>query len=283
MLAAAASGMTPSGFSVLATIVAALLLYAGGLLANDFFDRMIDAQERPARPIPSGAVSAKSVLLWASLLTGAGLLAATQAGQAPALIAVLIAAVSWFYNVTGKHLPRVAPITMGLCRGLSVLMGASILGTPGLTSASVLSAMALLTSYITLITIAARGEASASGDCHPPTWVTWGLPLLVLAGLFIPAAIRGQGELPSLSFEGSGFTFGLAGMAVIWVVLWSVHLYRASLPRQIQQAIGGLIRALLLIQATLCASAGSSGEGLALLLLLVFPLSGWLAKWFYGS
>ena len=33
-------------------------LYAGGVVLNDFFDRHLDARERPERPLPSGRVPA---------------------------------------------------------------------------------------------------------------------------------------------------------------------------------------------------------------------------------
>ena len=44
------------------TIFISFCLYSAGLLFNDWFDRNIDAVERPLRPIPSGAVKASQVL-----------------------------------------------------------------------------------------------------------------------------------------------------------------------------------------------------------------------------
>ena len=41
-------------------IGATVCLYAGGVVLNDFFDRHLDAVERPERPIPSGRVPASS-------------------------------------------------------------------------------------------------------------------------------------------------------------------------------------------------------------------------------
>src|ERR1700733_16333044 len=39
-------------------LVAMSLFYVGGMYLNDYFDRTIDARERPERPIPSGEISA---------------------------------------------------------------------------------------------------------------------------------------------------------------------------------------------------------------------------------
>ena len=61
------------------------------MVFNDVFDRQIDAQERPGRPIPSGRVS----LMWAIrlgivlMLTGIG--AASTVGMQSLTVAVLLA------------------------------------------------------------------------------------------------------------------------------------------------------------------------------------------------
>jgi len=54
-------------------LIAMSLMYVGGMYLNDYFDRAIDADERPGRPIPAGDISAALVaaigfglLLWAS-------------------------------------------------------------------------------------------------------------------------------------------------------------------------------------------------------------------------
>src|SRR6266536_5422048 len=42
-------------------LVAMSLSYVGGMYLNDYFDRAIDARERPGRPIPAGDISAAAV------------------------------------------------------------------------------------------------------------------------------------------------------------------------------------------------------------------------------
>src|ERR1700680_4378343 len=55
------------------------LLYVGGMYLNDYFDRDIDARERPTRPIPSGDISASVVAIigFALLAVGVAFLALT--------------------------------------------------------------------------------------------------------------------------------------------------------------------------------------------------------------
>src|SRR5438445_670168 len=50
---------------------ASALLYAAGMVLNDFFDAQVDARERPRRPIPSARVSRRTAgWLGAVLLVG---------------------------------------------------------------------------------------------------------------------------------------------------------------------------------------------------------------------
>ena len=270
LLAAASAGLIPPLPPLLATMGAAVCLYAAGLLANDFFDRHVDAKERPTRPIPSGSVKANGVLVAALLFTLAGLFLAAEGGRLPLLIASLLAASSWFYNAIGKRISWLGPLNMGACRGLNLLMGAALIGSQGLTGMRVLTAATLLTLFIAAITLAARHEANPDNSRRGPKWVAWALPLILAFGLL------------SL-IHTLGMALGLAAMAIAWTTLWSINLSRAATPAATQRSIGGLIRGLILVQTALCAASGPTGEACALLLLVAFPVSGWLGKWFYGS
>lgn len=270
LLAAASIGLVPPLPPLLSTMGAALCLYAGGLLANDFFDRTVDALERPTRPIPSGAVNANRILIAALLLTLAGLFLAAEGGKAALLIASLLAAASWFYNAIGKRIAWLAPLNMGLCRGLSLLMGAAIMGSSSLAGMRVVIASALLTAFTAAITLAARNEARTDEFHRCPKWLACCIPLVLTAGL------------ASLIHE-TGLALVFATMAVFWATVWSINLAGADSPAATQRAIGGLIRGLILVQSALCAASGPTGEACAILLLLAFPVSGWLGKWFYGS
>ena len=58
------SAPAPAAFAVVATVLAT----GGGNAINDYFDREIDAINRPDRPIPRGAVSPRGALLLSGLL-----------------------------------------------------------------------------------------------------------------------------------------------------------------------------------------------------------------------
>ena len=282
MLASVTRGILPDGSGLVSVLGASLLLYAGGLLANDFFDRYVDARERPGRPIPSGIVRPAFVLGLAIILTLAALAVVLPAGRTTLTFATLVALASWFYNAVGKRLAWLAPFSMGACRGLSLMMGAALLGVQGTTRIPVLFSGVMLTLFIALVTHAARHEAdpgatSVSGSTR------WGIPLLI--AMWVTGIIL---TLPSFAFpplpaRPSVLAIILAAMSILWALVWSLQLTPGSKPRAIQAAIGGMIRGLILTQATLCACCGSTGEACALVLVVCFPVSGWLGKWFYGS
>ncbi|MFD1114081.1 UbiA family prenyltransferase, partial [Sphaerisporangium aureirubrum] len=66
---AAASGTLGRATAGLAA--ASVCLYWGGMAANDWADRELDARERPERPIPSGRISPRPALGVAAGVTAA--------------------------------------------------------------------------------------------------------------------------------------------------------------------------------------------------------------------
>lgn len=278
LLAALALHVVPLWSSVYAVMGAALAYYASGLLANDFFDRAIDARERPNRPIPSGAISPTAVKWVAILLSLAGLLMSLPAGRTACAMGLILILASWFYNAAGKKSAWLAPFSMGICRGMSLLLGAAVLGLEGLTSPPVLIAALFLTLYVALITHIARHEADP-GATPVPGWCRWAIPVVLTTWLVLLIFRPGT----ALEFNWKSLATLLAAMAILWAILWTAQLRPRASPRVIQASIGGLIRGLLFTQAALCASTGGIGEGFALLLLFLFPVSGWIGKWFYGS
>ena len=157
-------------------IVISLASYCAGLVINDLADFAEDLRDRPTRPLPSGGVSRHAALAVALLFIAIALAAAASVCL-PVLIltALLLAEILW-YNLLAKKNALFAPIAMGLCRGISLLIGAaaiiplhpsSFILHPSLPSplhpssfilhTSLLPA-AVLTLYIAAVTVLARTE-----------------------------------------------------------------------------------------------------------------------------
>ena len=73
-------------------IVAMSLFYEGGMFLNDYFDREIDARERPERPIPSWEIAPATVAAIGSSLIAAGLVLLAFLGLQALGLGLLLAA-----------------------------------------------------------------------------------------------------------------------------------------------------------------------------------------------
>lgn len=108
-------------------LITTAALYAGGIVFNDLFDADTDRIERPERMIPSGIVSKKAALLMGSILFLIALFCSAAVHTSSFLIACAIALFALLYDYKSKQYPIAGPLNMGLCRGLNLLLGVSLL------------------------------------------------------------------------------------------------------------------------------------------------------------
>ncbi|SFI40331.1 UbiA family prenyltransferase [Planctomicrobium piriforme] len=148
-----------------ALLIASAGLYLSGMVFNDVFDVDVDRKERPRRPIPSGEVPLRNAIGFGVMLMLVGIAAAAVAGLNSLWMALLLAAAIFLYNGVLKKTP-VGPVSMGLCRFLNLLLGASgaaetfseIWQLPQLWMALCMGV------YITGVTWFARREAQSSSS-----------------------------------------------------------------------------------------------------------------------
>ncbi len=258
---------------------ASVCFYAAGLLDNDLADLAEDRAERPNRPLPSGAAKPRTVAVVAAVLAGIGLLLAGKLGVAALIVAAGVVVSVAIYNHLTKHLPVIGALNMGVCRGLSVLLGAAAaphgdllwrLLAAGRVN-PLLIAVALVTLYIAAVTHLARFETKAKS----PPLAKWLPALALLAGA---ALFLAQVRTPTF-----WSTTAIFSVAVLSAFAVAIHLARdASAP--VPPCIGQLIRLLLLIQTAFCAAAGTVESSLcAALLLIAWPVSRAVSRRFYAS
>jgi 4-hydroxybenzoate polyprenyltransferase len=187
---------------------ASACLYLSGMVFNDIFDRHVDTQERPSRPIPSQRVKLKAAVIVGVLLIVGGVVLAALRGLQSLWIALGIVAAVFFYDGFLKKTPF-GPLGMGICRFLNVMLGASAhddamtIWTPDVCL--VAAAMGV---YITGVTWFAKQEAEKSrrGPLIGATIViNAGIAMLVAA-----IARHGQGK-----FDIQRIMVGFAFMAFI--------------------------------------------------------------------
>ena len=78
-------------------------LYAGGVVLNDFFDRHLDAVERPERPIPSGRVRPGHAASLGGVLLILGIVTAVLATREAGWVGLAIAVSVLLYDSWGKR------------------------------------------------------------------------------------------------------------------------------------------------------------------------------------
>jgi hypothetical protein len=238
VLAGTSLGGGAGGGRMLLVALAMSMFYVGGMYLNDYCDRYVDARERPERPIPRGEISQTTVAVigFALLVVGIALMAGfgVAAAVASLALAAAIVAYDWFH----KGNP-VAPLVMGLCRGL-VYCAAGAAAVGGFSGMPAIAAIALV-AYTAGLTYAARQESLGTvGNL-------W--PLLLLAA---PMVVT----WPALQH-------GIIGVAVYVAVIANagVALYllaRRPVPKSVPYAVGLLIAGLSLVDASFLASAGAT-------------------------
>ncbi|AKD03841.1 UbiA-like protein EboC [Pontibacter korlensis] len=248
------------GWLALATIG----LYGGGVVFNDVFDADLDRVERPERPIPSGKASVTgAATLGAALLIG-GILAAWQVSATSAVIALLVALLALLYDWKGKHQNFLGPINMGACRGGNLLLGVSAIPA----AVQELWFMALIPIvYIAAITMVSRGEVHG-GNTAALKGAAF-MYALVFAGIMSLALLPQFNLLYSLPFL-------LLFAYLIFPPL--IKAMPAKEPKLIIKAVKAGILALIVMNASI--AAGFAGWQYGLIVLLLLPVSIYIAKSF---
>lgn len=139
---------------------ASACLYLTGMVFNDVFDVEQDTRERPWRPIPSGAVGLRAAVALGVVLMSFGISLAWLASQDACLVSIGLAGLILIYDRYKAW--RLAPLVMGMCRGVNVLLGSTLvwpMSTPDDVAVIMCVALAM-TLFITGVTVLARTEAS---------------------------------------------------------------------------------------------------------------------------
>ncbi|WKX76982.1 UbiA family prenyltransferase [Zobellia laminariae] len=109
-------------------VFSSVFLYAGGVILNDVFDFKLDQVERPERPIPSGVVPFNAAAMYGATTLVIGVLLAFLVSGTSGIVAVALALAILLYDGIAKKYDFFGPLSMGLCRGINLLLGMSILG-----------------------------------------------------------------------------------------------------------------------------------------------------------
>ena len=203
--------------------------YVGGMYLNDFFDRDVDARERPGRPIHAGDISAGAVSAIGFALLAVGTALLVRLGLLTVILGLALAGAIVLYDAWHKG-NVFAPVIMGLCRALVYLVtGAAVSGE--IRFALIAGAMALATHVIGLTYAAKQENLNQVGRL-------W--PLAILAGPLLLAA-------PGIS---SGWLVIVGCLALGAADIAAVRLLaKRAAPDAVPRAVSMLIAAICLVDA----------------------------------
>ncbi len=249
--------------AVLLLCLSTVGLYGGGVVFNDVFDAELDKIERPERAIPSGRVTLQEGILLGIILLIIGIVSSFFVNNICGVIALLIAACALVYDKWGKHLSILGPLNMGLCRGLNLMLGVSIV-TIQLSNFWFLALVPII--YIASITMISRGEVH--GGKTKAFYFAGLLYLLVITAILFFSFYKDK-TLITLIFL----------LPFAWMIF--TPLYKACkepVGKNIGKAVKAGVIALILLNA--CWAAAFGAMWLAIIIILLLPVSLFLAKKF---
>lgn len=256
----------PIDFKIISVVLlcfSTACLYGGGVVFNDVFDAELDKVERPERPIPRGLITKSNAALLGITLLFAGMLAASAYSFFSGVIAILIATFALIYNRFGKHHSFLGPVNMGLCRGLNLLLGISIIDS-ALFGWWMLGIIPII--YIASITMISRGEVH--GGSKRMLYTGGALYAVVIICIAVLAALNKQ------------LLFTIPALILFAIMIFKPLLAAIDNPegKNIGKAVKAGVISLIVMNAAWAAAFAQ--WPLALIILLLLPISLRLAKLF---
>lgn len=294
-----AGGRWPAGYDAPALVLASLGIYHGALAINDWADRKTDAQTRPDRPIPSGAVGPQVALSLGLSLILLGIGSALLVGPWAAAWMGALACLALAYDLVGRG-PLLGPALLGLCRFGN--LGAGLMLTTWLQvplsedqlnhprpQVQVLAPAILYGLYVFTVSVLGRledGEDTRPLERRPSRLL--GLAAAILAAVPLLGLVMGP-ELTALSdgqavtdrghgeVSPPGYALSIAiSMGAAWGLLRSARRKGPWTQGAVGAAMGMALRRLLAFTAACAALLVQTGPApgvVALIALLGYPAS----------
>ena len=239
-------------------------LYLGGMVLNDVFDAHLDAAERPERPIPSGRISRRSSAIFGGLLLITGIGCAAMVGLGSLLVAGLTVIAVLLYDGYLKS-TRAAPLGMGTCRFLNLMLGSSAGGSvPAVWQAAPMTVALALGVYIIGVTLFAKNEAGKSNAV--------GLLIataIMLGGIGIDAWRVTEFGVEN-AIPGSQMAFLILGLNIL---MRSVVSILNPVPARVQRTVGLMLLCIIILDALVVFGLTGNAQNAALVIALIVPAS----------
>ncbi|MEM2771522.1 MAG: geranylgeranylglycerol-phosphate geranylgeranyltransferase [Candidatus Nezhaarchaeales archaeon] len=216
--------------------IASFTLAGAAMAINDYYDREIDAINRPERPIPSGAIKPRTALTYASTLILIGILLSivTPLSLIVALTALLIFTV---YSAKGKRYGLIGNLMVSFCVALTFIYGGAVVNKVPFT----------LLVFALLALLANTGREVVKGVIDIPGDRKWGIQTLAVKhGVNVAVKVASAFYLAAVALTPLPLLLGFANTWYILLVIIAdigfLHLVFTLLlnpsPRQAKRAKG---------------------------------------------
>lgn len=276
VLAVGIGGARAGVGALLLGLAAAALHLMAGMALNDIADRRVDREERPGRPLPSGAVSLRGAWLLVIAFFAAGLALQTAASPVAGQVGLLLVASIFLYNFVLKG-TFLGPLSMAACRVLNLAAGLALSVAPLESFARLpLPAYGVLVSlglYVALVTFLARDEVAGNS-------------IRRVRVFFVGMAAWFAGWAAFASTERSWIAVGV--VAVLLLHAWMLRHALAGLrrmpasPAVTGKTVGGMLGTMPVTDTLGMLATGVAAPAALAGLLWMLP-GRWLARRFYST
>jgi 4-hydroxybenzoate polyprenyltransferase len=245
-------------------VLSTACLYAGGIVFNDVYDYDIDRIERPERVLPSGKLTMKEAKRFGAGLFILGVFFALLVSFSSAVLALCIVLAAFTYDAKAKHSVIYGPLMMGICRGLNMLLGISILSNSIIQHVYLAFVPFFYIIGITLISTCETGRIKKNildAGCF--------FYLLACSGLIAILYIKGLSLMSILPF-----LLGFLILTLIPLIKMQMKVNYGIIRQAVKNGVIGIV----LLDATM--AAGYAGPEWALIILVLLPLSMALSRYF---
>ena len=167
-------------------ILATVSFYSSGIVFNDIADQTFDSIHRPERVLPSKQLSVNKAKKFGLILILLGVFFCYLVSFQAIFIGLLITAFSMLYNFFAKNDRFFGSLTMGICRGLNLMLGMSFLDFYLFSPALLLCFIPVI--FIFGITLTSKEELSANNKFE--IFVAFCIDLMILLVLLFVIVLK---------------------------------------------------------------------------------------------